>query len=92
MKLLCFHLIILARAPAFSHVSASLSGLTTIRASGAQVMITKEFDSLQDQHTAAWFLFLATSEAFGFYLDIISIFFLAVLTFQFLILDDGLFN
>ncbi|KAK5645932.1 hypothetical protein RI129_004396 [Pyrocoelia pectoralis] len=77
------------RAPAFSHVSASLSGLTTIRASGAQFMITKEFDSIQDQHTSAWFLFLAASEAFGFYLDVISIIFLLVLTVQFIIFDNG---
>ncbi|KAK4879098.1 hypothetical protein RN001_007244 [Aquatica leii] len=79
----------ITRAPAFSHVSASLSGLTTIRASGAQSMITKEFDEIQDQHTGAWFLFLAASETFGFYLDVISIVFLAIVTFQFLIFDDG---
>ncbi|KAB0798126.1 hypothetical protein PPYR_09119 [Photinus pyralis] len=79
----------ITRAPAFSHVSASLSGLATIRSSGAELMITKEFDSIQDQHTSAWFLFLAASEAFGFYLDIISVIFLLILTFQFLIFDDG---
>ncbi|KAF5273657.1 hypothetical protein FQR65_LT04657 [Abscondita terminalis] len=79
----------ITRAPAFSHVSASLSGLTTIRASAAQAMITKEFDELQNQHTGAWYLFLATSEAFGFYLDVISVVFLAIVTFQFLIFDDG---
>ena len=35
------------RAPAFSHVSASLDGMPTIRAFGAQDLIVKEFDSLQ---------------------------------------------
>nr|CAD7403769.1 unnamed protein product [Timema poppensis] len=35
------------RSPVFSHVSASFSGLTTIRASGAQEMLRKEFDSHQ---------------------------------------------
>lgn len=52
-------------------------------------MITKEFDSLQDQHTSSWFLFLATSVTFGFYLDIISLAFLAVVTFQFLLFDKS---
>ncbi|KAB0798125.1 hypothetical protein PPYR_09118 [Photinus pyralis] len=79
----------ITRAPTFSHVSASLSGLATIRSSGAESMVTKEFDGIQDQHTSAWFLVLATSEAFGFYLDLISVIFLLLLTFQFLIFDDG---
>lgn len=81
--------IVLARAPVFSHVSASMDGLTTIRACGAQYMVSKEFDVLQDQHTSSWYLFLATTETFGFYLDVICVIFLAVVTFQFLIFDDG---
>ncbi|KAB0798127.1 hypothetical protein PPYR_09120 [Photinus pyralis] len=79
----------ITRAPAFSHISASFSGLSTIRSSKRQAIIIKEFDVLQDQHTAAWFLFISTSEAFGFYLDVISVIFLAILTFQFIIFDDG---
>ncbi|XP_066255286.1 ATP-binding cassette subfamily C member 4-like [Euwallacea similis] len=76
------------RAPVFSHVSASLYGLPTIRAFKAQNLIVQEFDALQDQHTGTWFLFGATSESLGFYLDIISTIFLAFTTFQFLIFGD----
>ncbi|EFA04157.2 ATP-binding cassette sub-family C member 4 [Tribolium castaneum] len=79
----------ITRAPVFSHVSASLYGLPTIRAASAQNMIIKEFDLLQDQHTGSWFMFIASSEAFGLYLDIISTVFLAIVTYQFLIFDDG---
>lgn len=76
------------RAPVFSHVSSSLYGLPTIRAFKAQELIVQEFDSLQDQHTGTWFIFGATSESLGFYLDIISTIFLAFVTFQFLVFGD----
>jgi ATP-binding cassette subfamily C (CFTR/MRP) protein 4 len=79
----------ITRAPVFSHVSASLYGLPTIRSANAQSMIINEFDSLQDQHSGSWFLFIASSETFGFYLDIISMVFLTIVTYQFLIFDDG---
>lgn len=76
------------RAPVFSHVSASLYGMPTIRAFKAQNLIVQEFDSLQDQHTGTWFLFGATSESLGLYLDVISTLFLAFTTFQFIIFAD----
>lgn len=79
----------LTKAPVFSHVSASISGLSTIRSCKAELIISKEFDALQDKHTSSWFLFIASSEAFGFYLDIVSVLFLVILTFRFLLYDDG---
>ncbi|KAF7283323.1 ATP-binding cassette sub-family C member 4-like [Rhynchophorus ferrugineus] len=78
----------LTRAPVFSHVSSSLYGLPTIRAFKAQDLIVQEFDALQDQHTGTWFIFGAISESLGFYLDVISTFFLAFVTFQFLVFGD----
>ncbi|XP_056645134.1 ATP-binding cassette sub-family C member 4-like [Diorhabda sublineata] len=73
------------RAPVFSHVSATLYGISTIRSSDAESMVIKEFDVLQDQHTSTWFLFIVSSTAFGFYLDVISTLFLILVTFQFLV-------
>ncbi|XP_017777905.1 PREDICTED: probable multidrug resistance-associated protein lethal(2)03659 [Nicrophorus vespilloides] len=79
----------ITRAPVFSHVSASLSGLTTIRSSGAQYIITKEFDALQDQHTASFVMMIVASETFGFYLDLISVLFVGIVTFQFFAYDES---
>lgn len=84
--------IFLARAPVFSHISATLSGIPTIRSSRATDMVTKDFDLLQNQHTGAWVQYMACSESFGFYLDVMSIIFLSLVTFQFLILNDGELN
>lgn len=78
-----------ARSPVFSHVAASLDGITTIRASGAQFLLQKEFDIHQDLHTRSWFIIIGTSCAFGFLLDVISVLFLAIVTYSFLLADDG---
>lgn len=82
---------ILAKSPVFSHVSSSLLGLTTIRSACAQNMVRKEFDVHQDLHTSAYYLTITTSTAFGFALDIVSICFIAFITYSFIVLDNGNF-
>lgn len=73
----------------FSYVAASLDGLPTIRSANAEDMVKREFDSIQDQHTSTWYLFIAVFEAFGFYLDMVSIIFLVLATVQFLLNEEG---
>ncbi|XP_017758049.1 PREDICTED: multidrug resistance-associated protein 4-like [Eufriesea mexicana] len=77
------------KSPVFSHISSSLLGLTTIRSARAQNMVRKEFDVHQDLHTSTYYLTIATSTAFGFALDIVSICFIAFITYSFIVLDDG---
>lgn len=52
-------------------------------------MLQKEFDIHQDLHTRSWFLIIATNCAFGFFLDVISVIFLAIVTYSFLLIDNG---
>lgn len=79
----------LARSPVFSHLNASLQGLTTIRAFGAQGILEKEFDNHQDLHSSAWFSFISTSRAFGYWLDMVCIIYITLVTFSFLLIGNG---
>ena len=60
-----------ARSPVFSHVSATLRGLQTIRAYRVERAFEAEFDSHQNLHTEAWFLFITTSRWLAIRLDIL---------------------
>ncbi|XP_076255687.1 putative multidrug resistance-associated protein lethal(2)03659 isoform X3 [Rhynchophorus ferrugineus] len=76
------------RSPVFSHLSATLQGLTTIRAFKAQTILTKEFDNYQDLHSSAWFAFISTSRAFGYWLDLMCLIYIALVTFSFLLIGN----
>ncbi|XP_038050161.1 multidrug resistance-associated protein 4-like [Patiria miniata] len=72
----------IARSPIFSHLSATLSGLSTVRAFKAQQRFTADFDRFLDGHTRAWSLFLASSRWIGLQLDFLSIFFISGVSFS----------
>ncbi|KAL0281168.1 UNVERIFIED_CONTAM: hypothetical protein PYX00_002233 [Menopon gallinae] len=75
------------RSPVFSHLSATLQGLTTIRAFNAENILIKEFDSHQDLHSTAWYIFISSSRGFGLWLDVFCVFYIAVVTVTFLFWD-----
>ncbi|CAH2068680.1 unnamed protein product, partial [Iphiclides podalirius] len=77
------------RSPVFSHLNASLQGITTIRAFGAQEALIREFDHHQDLHSSAWYLFIASSRAFGFWLDLVCVVYIAIVTLSFLVFDQN---
>ncbi|XP_054270008.1 probable multidrug resistance-associated protein lethal(2)03659 [Macrosteles quadrilineatus] len=81
-----------ARSPVFAHLNASLQGLTTIRAFGAQHILTQEYDYHQDVHSSAWFMFLSSSRAFGMWLDMVCLLYIIVVVFGFLLLNLNVFG
>ncbi|XP_025834705.1 probable multidrug resistance-associated protein lethal(2)03659 isoform X2 [Agrilus planipennis] len=82
----------ITRSPVFAHLNASLQGMTTIRAFGAQKILEKEFDNHQDLHSSAWYIFISTSRAFGLWLDFICVIYIAVVTLSFLVFGDEKFG
>ncbi|XP_057653038.1 ATP-binding cassette sub-family C member 4-like isoform X2 [Diorhabda carinulata] len=82
------HLEGITKSPVFSHVNSSLNGIKTIRSSNAEQLLINEFDNHQDVHTSAWYLTIACVGAFGLWLDIIAVIFLACVTFTFAVLAN----
>ncbi|XP_076243243.1 ATP-binding cassette sub-family C member 4 [Calliopsis andreniformis] len=79
----------MTRSPVFTHLNATLNGLTTIRAYCAQEILKREFDKLQDVHTSTFYMYVVASTAFGFSLDIFCFVFTSLVTFSFLILEQS---
>ncbi|XP_039745048.1 probable multidrug resistance-associated protein lethal(2)03659 isoform X2 [Pararge aegeria] len=72
----------ITRSPVFGHVNATIQGLPTIRSFGAEQLLVLEFDRHQDLHSAAWYLFITCSRAFGYFLDVICLLFIMCVTFS----------
>ncbi|XP_037871800.1 ATP-binding cassette subfamily C member 4 isoform X1 [Bombyx mori] len=76
------------RSPVFSHMSATLNGMSTIRSAGAQQRLIQEFDNFQDIHTSTWSSYLASGVTLGFWLDLICVLYLAIVIIAFLVIDS----
>lgn len=77
------------RSPVFSHVSATINGLTTIRAARSEVMLEDEFDVHQDSHTSAWYLTIVCISSFGLWLDLLCFIFITCVIFGFIITSQS---
>uniref|UniRef100_UPI00398F2F2F ATP-binding cassette sub-family C member 4 n=1 Tax=Pristiophorus japonicus TaxID=55135 RepID=UPI00398F2F2F len=69
------------RSPAFSHLSTSLQGLWTIRATKSEQQFQAKFDEHQDLHSETWFLFLSTSRWLAVRLDALCAIFVSTVAF-----------
>ncbi|XP_011877742.1 PREDICTED: probable multidrug resistance-associated protein lethal(2)03659 [Vollenhovia emeryi] len=79
----------IARSPLFTHLNATLNGLTTIRAYCAQDVLKHEFDNLQDVHMSTMYTYIVGSAAFGFSLDMCCFIITTLLTFSFLLFSQS---
>ncbi|CAG9107766.1 unnamed protein product [Plutella xylostella] len=77
------------KSPVFGMVTSSLSGIATIRSSGAEQRLIDEFDKHQDLHTYAWNGYLGGGTTFGLYLDTICLVYMTTVIFVFLYIDFG---
>ena len=57
------------RSPTYSHLSATLQGLTVIRAFRKQSSYLKEAYTHMDRHTAAWHTYLCAQRFLGIRID-----------------------
>ncbi|KPU73242.1 uncharacterized protein Dana_GF26917 [Drosophila ananassae] len=73
----------ITRSPVYSHVTASLSGLATIRAFESRHLLEQEFDTCQDMHSSAFYMLLSCSRAFANWLDFSCSLFVGIVTLSF---------
>lgn len=80
----------LAKSPLFSHINATLNGLSTIRSSGnnIEMMVRDKFDELQNTHSGAWYQVLTCGSVFGIVVDTITCLFLVCLCYSYIVINE----
>ncbi|XP_044262928.1 probable multidrug resistance-associated protein lethal(2)03659 isoform X2 [Tribolium madens] len=77
------------RNPIYSHVVATVQGITVIKTSNCQKMLEVEFCNYQNDQASTFYLFKATYFAFAFWTEILSFIYIAfVLCFYFTFTED----
>lgn len=72
----------------YSHVSATLQGLCTIRAFNTQQDFLQKYYQYQDHHSSSWFLILTGVRWLGFRLDMLCFVFFAIVVFAPLVAQE----
>lgn len=73
----------------FSHTNATLNGLSTIRAFKASDILQEEFAQIQNFNSACYYLSMGATRAFAFWLDMVCVMYIAIVTYSFLFMDSG---
>jgi len=81
-----------ARSPLYSHISSTIQGLSTIRVHKEAEKFSNNLYYYLNEHTKAWYLYLATNRWFGLRIDFISAVFLVFVVFSAVPLADSEFN
>ncbi|KAB0803876.1 hypothetical protein PPYR_00846 [Photinus pyralis] len=80
------------RSPILTHLTATIYGLSTIRAFSAQKLLIQEYDTLQDKHSSSWYLFISASRAFGFWLEMICNIFVSGIIISLILIPKGYYG
>ncbi|XP_008187158.1 probable multidrug resistance-associated protein lethal(2)03659 isoform X2 [Acyrthosiphon pisum] len=78
----------ITRSPVFAHMKETLRGLTTIRAYKVEQILINEFDEHQDLHSSAWNMYICANQAFGLWLDLVSITYIGIVIFSFFAVEN----
>lgn len=78
-----------ARSPLYSHISATLQGLSTIRSFHNEDFATGLFHGYQNEHTRGWWLYIVSTRWFGMRIDALGTAFLAAVAFISIPLASG---
>ena len=78
-----------ARSPVYSHISATIQGLSSIRAFHEENKVLNKFHFYQNEHTKAWYMKIVTSRWFGMRIDLIGSSFLTIITLSSIPLADS---
>lgn len=79
----------ITKSPVFTHIAASLGGLSTIRAFNAENILLNEFDKHQDLHTSCYFMYIVSNAAFGMALEIMVFLLISCVILVFVLFDTG---
>ena len=83
------HNILLARSPLYSHISATIQGLSCIRAFHEESRFLNKFHYYQNEHTKASYMKIVASRWFGIRIDLIGSLFLTMIAFSSIPLADS---
>jgi len=83
------YLLSTARSPLYSHISSTIQGLSTIRAYKEEEKFSNNLYYYLNEHTKAWYLYIATNRWFGMRIDLISAAFLVFVVFSAVPLADS---
>ena len=78
-----------AHNPLYSHISAAIQGLSSIKAYHEDNRILSQFHIYQNEHTKAWYMKIVTSQWFEMRIDLIGSSFLTIVAFSSIPLADS---
>ena len=79
----------MARSPLYNQMTLTLNGLATIRAFEAQTLFINQYYRYQNDHTATYFLCIASSRLLGLLMDIICIAYITCVALFLMIFYEG---